>query len=91
MYARAMQQSCQRFINNIKPNQMKVIINDNQVPKERPFPKLMRNVNSNMIAMMVNPTTGVVISKGGSIMSVGEYLTKGSYVDFEGSITLSND
>ena len=86
-----MQQSCQRFINNIKPNQMKVIVNDNQVPKERPFPKLMRNVNSNMIAIMVNPTTGVVIYKGGSIMSVGEYLTKGSYVDFEGSITLSND
>ena len=73
---------------------MKVIINDNQVPKERPFPKLMRNVNSNMIAMMVNPTTGVVIYKGGSGMSVREYsedLTKGCYVDFEGSVTLSND
>ena len=70
---------------------MKVIVNDNQAPKERPFPKLMRNVNSNMIAIMVNPTTGVVIDKGGSIMSVGEYLTKGFYVDFEGSITLSND
>ena len=73
---------------------MKVIVNDNQVPKKRPFPKLMRNVNSNMIAMMVNPTTGVVIYKGGSSMRVGDYsedLTKGSYVDFEGSVTLSND
>ena len=73
---------------------MKVIANDNQVPKERPFPKLMRNTMTGMIAMMINPTTGVVICKGSSNMKVGEYsedLTKALYVDFEGSVTLSND
>ena len=73
---------------------MKVIVNDNQVPKERPFPKLMRHVSSNMIAMMLNPTTGVVIDKAASCMDVGEYfcrLTNEFYKDFEGSVTLSND
>ena len=73
---------------------MKVIVNDNQVPKERPFPKLMRHVGSNMIAMMLNPTTGVVIYKGSSCMGVGEYsccLISEFYKDFEGSVTLSND
>lgn len=73
---------------------MKVIVNDNQVPKEKPFPKLMINTRTGLIAMMINPTTGVVIVKAASSMDVGEYsccLTDKFYKDFEGSVTLSND
>ena len=73
---------------------MKVIVNDNQVPKERPFPKLMKNPSTNAVWLMKNKSTGTVLIEGLSPFNTAEVskeLDSQRFVDFEGSITLSND
>lgn len=58
-----------------------------------PFPKLMINANSGLIALMISPNCGTIIVKGNSSMNIGDYsdkLTSGLYTDFEGEVILSN-
>ena len=73
---------------------MKVIVNDNQVSKERPFPRLMKHTATNAVWLMKSKSAGTVLVEGSSIFDTAEVsieLDPKRFVYFEGSITLSND
>ena len=73
---------------------MEVIANDNQAPKERPFPKLMKNPATNAVWLMKSKSAGTVLVEGSSRFNTAEVSTvlcTQKFVDFEGSVTLSND
>ena len=64
------------------------------VPKERPFPKLMKNPASNAIWLMKRKSAGTLLVEGSSLFNTAEVSTgldTQTFVDFEGSLTLSND
>lgn len=73
---------------------MKVIVNDNQASKERPFPKLMKNPATNAIWLMKSKSAGTILNEGSSLFDTADVCTElntQKLVDFEGSVTLSND
>ena len=73
---------------------MKVIVNDNQVSKERPFPRLMKHTATNAVWLMKSKSAGTVLVEGSSLFNTAEdciVLDPQRFVDFEGSVTLSND
>lgn len=73
---------------------MRIIVNDNQAPKERPFPKLMKNPATNAVWLMKSESAGTVLVEGSSLFDTAEVSTvlyTQKFVDFEGSVTLSND
>lgn len=72
---------------------MKVIVNDNQVPKEKSFPKLMKNPATNAVWLMKSKSAGTVLVEGSSLFNTAEVSTvldTQKWIDFEGSVTLSN-
>ena len=73
---------------------MKVIVNDNQVPKGRSFPKLMIDPATNAVLLMKSKSVGFIIIEGSSLFNTADIstlLNAQRFVDFNGSITLSND
>ena len=73
---------------------MKATISNNNKTKKIPFPKLMRNINTGAIWLMFNESSGTILIEADSLYTQGEYSTTIcilGFVDFEGSITLSND
>ena len=73
---------------------MKVIVNDNQVSKERPFPRLMKHTATNAVWLMKSKSAGTVLVEGSSLFDTADIptvLDTQKFVDFEGSVTLSND
>ncbi len=75
---------------------MKVIVNDNQVPKERPFQKLMILKSTGSIILATRYETngrpfGTLLTKA-ELNPIGDIKSwSNEFVDFEGSVTLSND
>ena len=73
---------------------MKVTVNNNQVSKERPFPKLMKDPSTNAVLLMKSKSAGTILVEGSSLFNTAEVSTvldMQRFVDFEGSVTLSND
>lgn len=73
---------------------MKSIVNQNASNKSKPFPKLMISNFKGSIWLMISNRCGTLIHVGESTLSLGEQaetLTGWDFVDFEGSVTLSND
>lgn len=73
---------------------MKVVVNDNKINSAKPFPKLMKNTTTKAIWLMSSQSSGTTLVKADSLFKVGETSTNlftERFVDFEGSITLSND
>ena len=74
---------------------MKVIVNDNQAPKERPFPKLMINPSSKTIILATQKQPSgrfigtIIKSNNHPVCTASDWSNE--FVDFEGSVTLSND
>lgn len=74
---------------------MKSIVNNPKPDvKKKPFPKLMVNESNYSIWLMSDKETGVLVSKGNSLYDIAQHTSKligVTFVDFEGSVTLSND
>lgn len=73
---------------------MKVIVNENNSIKEKPFPKLMINPSTNAIWLMRSRSSGTMINPINSLFGFGDVsdiLPTERWIDFDGSITLSND
>ena len=75
---------------------MKVTVNNNQVSKERPFPKLMILKSTGSIILATRYETngrpfGTLLTKA-ELNPIGDIMSwSNEFVDFEGSVTLSND
>ena len=75
---------------------MKVTVNSNQVSKDRPFPKLMilKSTGSIILATRYESTGrpfGTLLTKT-ELNPIGDVKSwSNEFVDFEGSVTLSND
>ena len=72
---------------------MKSIVNQNASNKSKPFPKLMVDRVKNSVWLMSNSSHGTLVSRGRSSFSIGEqpmWLQSDKFVDFDGSVTLSN-
>lgn len=72
---------------------MKSIVNDPAI-KSKPFPKLMKSAAKIVLFTSSGAGTVVALCGTGSIFKVGEHsnsLIMDDFVDFEGSVTLSND
>lgn len=72
---------------------MKVSIDNKEIVKDRPYPKLMIRNDNTVISLFTNQTDGVVIwTKRGICMTGTKTISNGiNYRDYEGTITLSND
>lgn len=73
---------------------MKSIVNNTPIKQSAPYPKLMLNKNNGAIWLMLNGREGTIITRGSSLFVEGEHsanLDAKGFVDFEGSVTLSND
>lgn len=77
---------------------MKSILSDGSGKvEEKPFPKLMisngDNPRSGLIISFHNQDNGIVVYSGDGEFKIGYYgeWTPSYYMDYEGSVTLSND
>lgn len=65
----------------------------NHKPKSKDFPKLVKDADTNMILLMKNNFTGMVIHKGTSEHQIGDiyadFDSQMEFEDFEGDVVLS--
>ena len=74
---------------------MKSVINEKQDVKiEKPFPKLMRSINTNSVVLFKDNKKGTIIFETASSEHLGYFCGSWDmdvFTDFEGEIALSND
>ena len=74
---------------------MKITVNEEKKESEIKYPCLMKNSNTDSIALFSAPKTGILIKLGARYTSsyIGEYSSEWSsyFKPFNGSITLEND
>lgn len=73
---------------------MKVQVKEKEPNKEIKYPCLMKAESTKMIVLFLDEKKGTVVSRGGGLYELGDYLTNWemeAFTPFNGTITLQND